>query len=306
MLARKAVALARDVGDPVLRGRTLNNFALAAWAPHRDTDRLAALDESLALAGHGLPRMTEAVARLHRATARLRTLDVEGAAADVRRCQALNAEPASPELAAQATYAEAGLAMLHGRWDEAARLAADGYERHSRLGIWGAEWCWIVQQTAIGQARGGLDEILDDLVARASVEDTAPARCTVVLAAVLTGDLERARHLRDRWRWQDEPRDWSWLHRAADWTEVLARLRDPADQTELRGLLRGLAPFADELRVSGTIVAARGSMHHVLALGAAALGDHAAAERERAAAIAANGAVGADWWAGRVAADLPA
>src|SRR5207245_7729682 len=58
--ATRGVEIARRLGEPELLGRTLNNFSVAVWGrPGAAEVRLAAADESLALAGHGLPRRTE-------------------------------------------------------------------------------------------------------------------------------------------------------------------------------------------------------------------------------------------------------
>ena len=77
------VELARRLGDPELLGRTLNNFSIAVWGrPGAAELRLAAADESLALAGRGLPRRTEFFARLHRAAIRLHLADLAGFEAD--------------------------------------------------------------------------------------------------------------------------------------------------------------------------------------------------------------------------------
>ena len=83
--AVEAVRLARAVGDPALLGRALNNYVIAAWAPGRDAGRRAALDESLAMVGAGLPLATEVVARLHRASLRLVGADLVGAERDLGR-----------------------------------------------------------------------------------------------------------------------------------------------------------------------------------------------------------------------------
>ena len=75
--------MARRIGDPELLGRTLNNFSIAVWGrPGAAELRLAAADESLALAGRGLPRRTEFVAHLHRAALRLHLNDLAGFEAD--------------------------------------------------------------------------------------------------------------------------------------------------------------------------------------------------------------------------------
>jgi DNA-binding SARP family transcriptional activator len=300
VLARKAVALARQVAEPVLLGRTLNNFVLAAWAPGADPERLAACNESLALVGHGLPAQTEVVARMHRASMHLRSGDIALVEADLARCRSLAAEVAIPEITGQLLYAECGLAIMRAQWAYAERLAEEAYEIHSRTELWGAQWCRIVEQVAIRGAQGGLAEFAETAVRLAQDESLVPARATAVLAVAQTGDLAEARRLMKQWDRRDEPLDWSWDHRISDWAEAAAIIGSP-DAGELYG---HLLPYADRLRVSGTAVACRGSMHGVLARLAVRLDDLDAARQHRDAAIRANRSVDAGWWADQLASEL--
>jgi len=299
-LARKAVSIARNVADPALLGRTLNNFVLAAWVPGRDQERLRACSESLAHAGLGLPRQSEVVARLHRAALHLRRHEIALVEADLARCRALVTEVGIAEITAQLAYAETGLATLRGQWDAAEQFADQAYELHSRTKVWGTDWCRAVQLVCIRQAQGRLDEVVDLAVRVAEDDSNTPARPTAVLAVARAGDLAEARRLATRWDWRAEPEDWSWDHRAADWAEAHALLDSP----DVADLYARLAPYADRLRVSGTAVACRGSMHGVLGLLARVRGDHDATRRHRDAAVLANRAVGATWWADSVAAEL--
>lgn len=301
-LARRAVALARELDDPALRGRTLNNFVLAAWEPARDPERLEAVDESLSLVGRGLPAQTEVVARLHRAALLLRQGEMGLVEGDLARCRSLVAEVAIPEITAQLTYAECGLAILRAQWDYALDLAEDAHEQHGRTLVWGAEWCRLVQQVAIGEAQGRLGEVAEEAVRAVEDPSLAPGRATAVLAVARTGDLAEARRLAARWDWRDEPVDWSWDHRIPDWAEAAALVGSP-DVGVLRELL---ADRADLLRVSGTGVVCRGSHHDVLARLAFAAGDEVAATAHRDEAAKANRAVDAAWWTERLDRDLPA
>jgi hypothetical protein len=299
-LALRAVDLARDTGDPVLLGRTLNNYVLAAWVPERAEQRLDACNESLALAGHGLPAQTEAVARLHRASLLLRRRDLAGVEADLARCRALVIELSQPEISAQLMYAECGLGLLRAQWSYAERLADEAYEMHSRTQVWGADWCRLVERICLRDAQGRLDEVLDDAIRLAEQPSLAPARATTVLAVARSGDLAEARRLATRWSWRDEPNDWSWDHRIADWAEAAAL----TGSTDAATFYELLSPHADELRVSGTAVVCRGSMHGVLARLAAATGDLDSARRHRDESIRVNRSVDAAWWAERDATEL--
>ena len=109
-------SMARRIGDPELLGRTLNNFSLAVWGrPGAAEVRLAAADESLELAGHGLPRRTEFVAHLHRAALRLHLGDLAGFEADHAEARRLAVSLSGPEVRPHVLWQAGGLAWLRGQ-----------------------------------------------------------------------------------------------------------------------------------------------------------------------------------------------
>jgi len=97
--AEAAVELAHRIGNAELRGRTLNNYSLAVWGrPGAAELRLAAADETIGLAGSGLPRRTEFFARLHRAAIRLHMTDLRGFEADLDAARRLAISLSGPEV----------------------------------------------------------------------------------------------------------------------------------------------------------------------------------------------------------------
>ena len=121
--------LARRIGDPELLGRTLNNFSIAVWGrPGAAEVRLAAADESLELAGHGLPRRTEFVAHLHRAALRLHLGDLAGFEADHAQARRLAVSLSGPEVRPHVLWQAGGLAWLRGNAARAEELTTEAYE----------------------------------------------------------------------------------------------------------------------------------------------------------------------------------
>ncbi|MGB4779695.1 BTAD domain-containing putative transcriptional regulator, partial [Microbacterium sp.] len=166
--AAEAVRLARGTGDPALLSRVLNNFVIATWFPGQDAARLRALDESLGLSGAGLPLATEAVARMHRASIRLRLADIEGYEDDLERATWLVPRLLRDELDGQLTAQRAGHAVLLGEAELALELIDEAHARLRNTTLWGSDWMRLVVRASVFRQDGRLGELADDLVARAT------------------------------------------------------------------------------------------------------------------------------------------
>jgi hypothetical protein len=273
--AAEAVALARTCGSPALLGRALNNFVIAAWAPGRDQDRLAALDESLALVDHGLPLATEVVARLHRGSLRLVAADLAGFESDLDRAGQLAPRLGLLEVEGQVSAQRAGLALLRGDTATAQELLDRAYSQLVRTSLWGAEWVRLVQLTTRARLERQVDRVCDALVAKASEDAHRPLRWTAVLALAEAGDLEQARHLQARWGLRLLGRRSHWgstfEHAQAAETALLLGTPDPA------AVYAALSPFDEQLVVAGTGLAVWGPVAGLLARLAEVLGRPAAA-----------------------------
>lgn len=298
--AREAARIARDLGDPGLLGRALNNFYLAGWVPGGEAERRAALDESLALVGKGLPAHTEAVARLHRGALAMRFAELDLSLADLARAQRLATDLGLAELRAQVTYQEAGHATLRGEWDLAEKHAEDAFALQRRTSLWGANWCRLVQRMTVRWGQGRLDEVVAELVEE-TVGEHAGLRPIALLALAELGEHAQARRLLER---TDRvlPVDWSTDFLLCAWGEVSAALGAP----DPHALYRDLLPQAGELVVAGTANASWGSVHGVLGRLAARTGDTAAARAHLTEAVRVDTALGARPWADRARAVLTA
>ena len=193
--AERAVALAREIGDPELLGRTLNNYRLAVWGrPGAAELRLAATDEALGLAGHGLPRRTEFFARLHRAAIRLHLTDVAGFDADLAAARRLALSLSGPEVRPHVLWQAAGSAWLRGDAAAAEQLTDEAYELY-RVVTPHARHAWAAHQFALRRAEHRLDSVVDLLVETGD-EGSPLLREMAVLAAAAAGDQREALRLR--------------------------------------------------------------------------------------------------------------
>ena len=140
----EAVEIARELGDPELLSRTLNNLMIASWEPGYDEPRMALVAEALDLVGSGLPIHAEAIARMHRLSLSLRQCDVETYQADLVRASDIAATLSIPEIEAQVSYQQATRLLLDGDLDAARAKAEESRERMAATDLWGATWCAIV------------------------------------------------------------------------------------------------------------------------------------------------------------------
>ena len=288
--AEQAAELARQVGDPVLRGRVLNNLFIANWFPGRDPIRLAALDESLALAGHGLPPLTEAVARMHRVSLRLRHADIAGYEDDLDRLGRLVPRLLREELDSQFATQVTGRAILRGEFRLARELAADAADRFARTTLWGAEWVRLIHAYSIERMDGEPGALADALVEAATAPEHTPLRWTAVLALAQAGRMDEARDRQSRWNIRRLPAVTHWGSEL-EWAQAAetAVLLGSPRLDEVYARLRGLA---GQLIDVGSGLAAWGTMDGLLARLADALGEDALAAGHRDADAALTDRVG--------------
>ncbi|WP_158545976.1 BTAD domain-containing putative transcriptional regulator [Blastococcus sp. TF02A-30] len=233
--ARRAVEMARRIGDPELLGRTLNNFCLAVWGrPGAAELRLAATDESLQLAGRGLPRRTEFMAHLHRAAIRLHLGDLAGFEADHDQARRLAVSLGGPEVRPHVLWQAGGLAWLRGNAARAEELTTEAYELFRKVTPH-ARHAYAAHQFTLRRADHREADALPLLVATGD-EGNPLLQEMAVLAAAESGDVAEARRLRARWG-RTLVRDWAsdvavylqaesslWLGDEPDWASAAESL----------------------------------------------------------------------------------
>ena len=270
--ARQAIEIARKIGDPELLGRALNNFCLAVWGrPGAAELRLAAADESLAMVGHGLPRWTEFVARLHRAAVRLHLTDLAGFEADHAEARRLAVSLSGPEVRPHVLWQAGGLAWLRGNADRAEELTTEAYELYRRVTPH-ARHAYAAHQFTLRRADGRLDETIPLLVETGD-EGSPLLQEMAVLAAAESGDLGEARRLRARWG-RTLIRDWASDVAVLLQAESALRL---GDEPEWASAVQALLPYRGRQAVLGTPALSLGAYDELLGRIAERRGDLPAA-----------------------------
>ncbi|MBB3086765.1 BTAD domain-containing putative transcriptional regulator [Geodermatophilus sabuli] len=270
--AERAVALAREVGDPELLGRTLNNHSLAVWGrPGAAELRLAATDEALALAGRGLPRRTEFYARLHRAAIRLHLADLRGFEADMDAGRRLSISLSGPEVRPHVLWQQAGAAWLGGDAARAEELTTEAYELYRRVTPH-ALHAYAAHQFTLRRGDHRLPEAVDLLV-RTGDEGNPVLQLMAVLAAAESGDLATARRLRKRWG-RTHVRDWASDVATLLEAEVALQI---GDVPEIEMATVQVLPFRGRQAVLGTPSFSLGAYDELLGRIAERTGDTVAA-----------------------------
>ena len=275
----EAVEIARELGDPELLSRTLNNLMIASWEPGYDEPRMALVAEALDLVGSGLPIHAEAIARMHRLSLSLRQCDVETYQADLARASDIAATLSIPEIEAQVSYQQATRLLLDGDLDAARAKAEESRERMAATDLWGATWCAIVLPSCAAWWEGTLGTMADELAAACADPTYAGLRALPVIALAESGDRAGARALFDRWYGDIEP-GWSSDFGVYSWAMAAAMV----DSAEVPDLYEQLTQFAGELVTVGSAIGCWGAADLVLASLSLRKGDDEAVERHLASA----------------------
>lgn len=286
-LARRAVGVARRLGDTELLVRTLNNLAMTCWAPGFEDERLEVTAEILAVPG--LSPEIETTTLAQRIPLLLRGGHVADTAAALARGCELRAVVRAPELVAQLDLQDAMWAAFKGRYDDAERLCQAAWEACGETsGWWGGEWRRFSLLFWLRRDQGRLDELLEPLATAAAVAGNEPLVPLAALALAETGDRAGARALAEQ-RGFEPGRNWAWEPISAQWAEVSALVGVPS----AGGQLARLEAHADALVVAGTGVVFWGSLHVQVGRLAARRGNIDGAAAHLEAALLAHARCGA-------------
>jgi hypothetical protein len=294
-LARHAVALARGFGDP----RALAQCLIAAhdvrWRPGAARERLAVVDELLALARELRSADLTAQARLLRATALLELgSPAAHAELDLFCREAEQLGDAAARWDAQSRRAVA--ALLAGRLSEAGALTGAAGQAAEDMGSGDAILIHDIQRWELARfqdGRGSYRRSRPD--AQPPVESWPP---WLALQAADAGDLERATAVMAGFpvEQSDGPGATTgydlWFPSIA--AEAAARCGTSGQR---RQLYQRLLPMAGTHVVCGATVAYAGAVDHYLGLLAASLAEPSAAAAHLTAAIAQHHQIGASSWA---------
>jgi hypothetical protein len=292
-MSGESIDMARRIGNPRVLATALLARQLVVVGPRGTQERLQLADEALALAERGAPEL-EHLARGARAHCFLELGDVAAATDEVDRMARAADRLRQPDRQWQVAVRRAAIALLEGRFDDGARLAAQALAVRRNASDPLAHQVFVLQmflaRRDTGQ-QGGLEGSI-----RWMVEHQRQAqmwRCVLAVFLCDVGRAEEARAIYEpiaasgfaRVRHQNQPAMLAWLAR------VCSFLWDVAGAQRLYPLL---APYAERNIVLGPdSQACLGSAHRYLALLAPMLGRVDDAERHFQAAIAMNERMGA-------------
>jgi predicted ATPase/DNA-binding SARP family transcriptional activator len=131
-VVERAVAMAREVGDPTVLGAALSAAGVAAWGSGRLRDAIASFEEAanvLVAAGQPAP----AAVLWNIGISYLDLADVGGAEKTARRLRDAHTSDGDPVLSMNADFLDANVAMVRGELYAAHRLAESALERATEL-----------------------------------------------------------------------------------------------------------------------------------------------------------------------------
>jgi predicted ATPase len=293
-LAQHAVTLARGSGDPRTLARCLITVHDVRWRPGTASDRLAVLDELLALARQLRDADLTAQARLLRATA---LLELGRPAAHMELDLFCREAEQLGDAAARwdAQSRRAASVLLAGRLAEAETLISAAGRAAQDMGSADAVWVHDIQRWELARFQGGRGGYRRRPNAEPPFETWPPWQALQVADA---GDLERATVIMAGF--SVEQSDGPGATTGYDlWCPSIAA--EAAARCGTSGLRRQLyqrlLPLAGTHVVCGATVAYAGAVDHYLGLLAASLDEPADAAAHLTAAAAVHHQIGAGAWA---------
>ena len=293
-LSADALAEAREDPDPGTLAAALNGRRVVLWSPAHADERLAVAAEMVALAEAAGDREPLLQARNWRILDLLELGRVSEAAAEIDAYAEHADALGLPHYRWYVPLWRAGLALLGGRWEEAAvrgeealALGEQADDPNAPLLVRLQRQCGLEAQRRYAD----MDRAWIEQMASSSPAGNAWATWLAEIDAH-TGETARAHRLVSeltRDRCAALPLDANW-HALCDLAEAAATL---GDREAAAGLHARLAPHARLFPVVARAVACYGSAEYYLGRLAATLGRHDEAERRLQAALEHNDRIGA-------------
>ena len=298
---QRAVALARDLGEPAPLFRALAAIVPARHWPDRLDQRLAAAREALDVAERaGHLEWLDALTGWY-----FGDLVEQGDLATAREVVHMHREVAGglrqPFMQAMGLASLTLLAAYEGRFAAAERLAGETFDLGRRFAPDSALGVFSMQMFTLRRSQGRLGEVLPALrgllaQGQKSGHDGAlwqPGLALICAELALTDEARAAYEPMAARGFAAITRDALWLTNIAFLAEACVRLDDRARAPLLYRLLE---PYAGRNIVTGTNVVCHGSADRLLGMLSALAGDTPRAERHLQAAIAADARQGGRPW----------
>ncbi len=270
-LSADAVQSARASGDPTALASALGARHVALWRPDRVDERLAVADKMAAAAREAGDRHTELQAHNWRVTDLFELGDMPAWREETGRHARLAQELRLPAFQWYTPLWAATEAMLAGRYDDTARLAAEAEESGRRAGDRNAELFANMVRFCASMERAAFDEtdfeFLADKIANSPAGLSYRGSYAWILAGL--GETERAREELRTAMTLPHPFDANWMSFQTELAETVV-LTD--DTTYAATLYERLTPYAGRPATAGRAVASYGAIDRHLGGLAAVLG----------------------------------
>ncbi len=291
-IARQAVELARAAGDPEALQDALYVLHFSLGGPDHTAER-AQLGEEIAAVAAGSQSSDRAlISLLDLASDQLMLGDAASAQALCARAEAIAGERPPPAMRwNQGVYAS-GVALLEGRFDEAATLLRDTFVLGRRAEHPYARAVLNGHRVILARERGKLDEVLAIFEPAIGAREGPQQWVQIVVARarLALGREAEARALLDALEGADVPRNLRWTGTLVELAHLCADLDDAARAKSIAALLE---PVEDQHGVMPMAICYGGPVRYALARLHETLGrrdDALALYEEAASAAAALGA----------------
>lgn len=268
-LCRRAVKMARAIGDPEALGQVLLTTHVALWGPN-PRERLQMVDELLYLVRRSGNRALGFAAHHWRYCDLLELGDVARMENEFQACRALAAELREPAMLGWVNIFQTGRAMWEGRFDECERLANETLGLARWLGN-AAQTLYFLQTFHLRVLQGRCDEMLEPMQMVAGLNPGIPAFSIGVAYVHVEADrIEEARPLAQGLvaRLEHYPRDINYISTVTCLGLVCARIGDAALTEPVYELMR---PYGDLSIMIGNGLGYCGAAAHWLGVMAASL-----------------------------------
>jgi len=296
-IARAAVGVARRINDPESLLRVLGSAHFALSGPESVEERIAIVDEMLALASARGDRFAANNALFFRRIDLAELGDIDGSQRDIEANLAFAREA---RLAGPLWSASAALAMrplLEGRFDEAFRLMQEALVLGQQLESEGPVFIFGVQLLDLRALQGRLAEVEPLVRERVKqLPDLTSYKCALAFVHAEIDSAEEARREFEELAPQGFaalPRDTNWLVGIYLLTRVCDFLGDAARAQMLYDLL---LPYASRSGVTGPPAVCTGSTSRSLGMMAAVMGRYDDAEHHFEDALAFDQKMNARTW----------
>lgn len=298
-LSRRAVDLARRLGDPMTLAYTLAGRYAATWWPENLEERVELARELIAAARLAGDMERELQGHHYLFLARFEQGDRAGAERNLRAQVDLANQLRQPAYSFYDATVKAMMATFEGRYGRSEQLIAEAFELGSRAERSMAEIYRSLQLYALRKDQGRAGEAEEQLEEKARAFPTYFAlSCALADIFVSVGKGRRARDLLDRFAadaYGRLPPNDEWLFSVCLLAEVAARLRDVDRARELYELLE---PYAGRVALSAPDVCV-GAVSFFLGSLAVVLERFDVAESHLERAIELNSRMGGRPWEAR-------